>query len=235
MAPEPTGAGTRPDAPERIVDAAIACIAEHGPTRATLRRVAAAADVSPGLIVHHFGGKEGLRAACDRTIARRVAERKLDAMRRGAALDPVRAFAASDPNDPTLRYLARVLAHGGPAVDRLIDDLIDQAETAMDEGVAAGLLRPARDGRARAAVLTLWSLGALALHEQVRRVLGTDLAGSPAGLAGESAYVRGAMEILGGVLTPDAADAADAARDAACEPARHAPREPASGSEGDAP
>ena len=210
--PERPDSERRGDAADRIVDAAIACIAELGPTRATLRRVADRAEVSAGLIVHHFGGKDGLRAACDRAVTRRIAERKLEAMRSGAALDPVRAFAAADPDDPTLRYLARVLADGGPAVNRLIDDLIVQSEAAIEEGVATGMLRPARDARARAAVLTLWSLGALALHEQVRRVLGVDLAGSPTELARDTAYVRGAMEILGeGLLSPTAAEAARSA------------------------
>lgn len=44
----------------QIVDAAIAVIAEEGFRRATFARIAARAEISPGLISYHFGSKDEL-------------------------------------------------------------------------------------------------------------------------------------------------------------------------------
>ena len=51
----------------RIRDAAIRRFAADG-LGASLRAVAADAEVSPGLIMHHFGSRAGLRAACDEYV-----------------------------------------------------------------------------------------------------------------------------------------------------------------------
>ena len=49
----------------RIRDAALRLFAERGMDGATIRDIARAAGVSAGLVRHHFGSKDGLRAACD--------------------------------------------------------------------------------------------------------------------------------------------------------------------------
>lgn len=53
------------DAADSIILAALRVFGEHGIGATSLREVARAAEVSPALIVHHFGGKEGLVAAVD--------------------------------------------------------------------------------------------------------------------------------------------------------------------------
>ncbi len=59
--------GRRPGDPDvtrrAILDAARATFGEYGFERATIRRIAAAADVDPALIHHYFGSKQGLFAA----------------------------------------------------------------------------------------------------------------------------------------------------------------------------
>ena len=55
-------------APERIWHAALARFAEEGYAASSVRTIAADAGVSPALILHHFGSKEGLRAACDEFV-----------------------------------------------------------------------------------------------------------------------------------------------------------------------
>ena len=49
----------------RIRDAAVDLFARDGFAHVTVRRIATEAGVSPALVIHHFGSKEGLRAACD--------------------------------------------------------------------------------------------------------------------------------------------------------------------------
>ena len=62
--------------------------------------------------------------------------------------------------------------------------------------MASGTVRPLDHPAGVAAVLTLWSLGALALHRHVQRRLGVDLAGSAAHVVTATAYVAPALEIL---------------------------------------
>jgi AcrR family transcriptional regulator len=53
------------DAADSIILAALGVFGERGIAATSLREVARVAEVSPALIVHHFGGKKGLVAAVD--------------------------------------------------------------------------------------------------------------------------------------------------------------------------
>lgn len=188
--------------PARIRDAAIACFAEVGVDTTPVRRIAEVAGVSPALVIHHFGSKDALRVACDQHVAAVIRARKSAVVQGGASLDPVAALRDAGDGPPLLAYLARTLVDGSPHVADLLDELVDDAVAYTAEAEASGMLRPSEDPRARAAVLLLWSLGAVVLHEHARRLLGTDLLGAPEQLLG---YVRPAFDILGqGVFTPEA-------------------------------
>ena len=54
----------------RIRDTAMELFGAEGVAATSLRSVAAAAGVSPGLVVHHFGSKQGLVRAVDEAVAR---------------------------------------------------------------------------------------------------------------------------------------------------------------------
>src|SRR2546421_13108005 len=56
----------------RIRDAAMKLFGAEGVAASSLRAVARAADVSPGVIVHHFGSKEGLIRAVDEAVLARI-------------------------------------------------------------------------------------------------------------------------------------------------------------------
>jgi hypothetical protein len=61
------------------------------------------------------------------------------------------------------------------------------------------LVKPSADPRGRAAVLLLWSLGALVLHRHVQRILGVDLTNPDIGTdPAIAAYAGPAYEIMGG-------------------------------------
>jgi len=158
----------------RIRDAAISCFAEHGIAGTTARKVATAAGVSPGLVIHHFGSMDGLRNACDEHIAAIIRQEKQEEMTGGAGFDLLAALRGSEAVSG-MGYLARILADDSPAVAALVDDLVGDAEGYFQQGVEAGMLRPTADPRGRAAVLAMWSLGALVLHQHLERILGVDL------------------------------------------------------------
>lgn len=183
----------------RILSAALVRFAVDGMAKATVRAIAAEAGVSAGLVVHHFGSRDGLRAACDAHVRTMIREGKEKALADGAQVDALQALRMADERLPIMRYLASALAGGGPQAAALFDDLVADAEVYVQRSIDTGLMRPTDDLHATVVVLTTWQLGALVLHEHVGRLLGADLTGDMAGIA---AWMRPAGRLLSeGVMT----------------------------------
>jgi betaine-aldehyde dehydrogenase len=80
------GAGTR-EVPEearrqQLIEVTIDSLAEVGYVGSTLAQIAQRAGVSPGLVAHYFGDKDGLLEATFRTLARGIGERMRERLRR---------------------------------------------------------------------------------------------------------------------------------------------------------
>src|SRR5215204_5684232 len=96
----------------RIRDAALRLFGERGIDGATIRDIAKAAGVSPGLVRHHFGSKEALRDACDSHALSRIVRIKEQAVLEGRLADPG-FLPASHPTVLLLqRYLVRSMVDG---------------------------------------------------------------------------------------------------------------------------
>jgi AcrR family transcriptional regulator len=188
----------------RIRDAAITCFARDGMASTTVRKIADAAGVSPGLVIHHFGSMAGLRTACDEHVAATIRHYKQEALSVGPSLDVLAALRGTEVG-PLMGYLAAALAEDSPEVARLVDELVSDAEGYLQQGVETGMVRPSADPHGRAAVLLLWSLGALVLHRHVHRILGVDLTAPDVGADPSlAAYAGPAYEIMGeGILTEE--------------------------------
>lgn len=186
----------------RIRDAAIGCFADNGVAGTSIRAIAAAAGVSPGLVIHHFGTKAGLRRACDLYVIGMLRQLDEAALASGPTADALAALRALGAQLPVTRYLARTLVEGSPQVAALVDEMVDNAVALTEHARATGAINPSSDEFARAAVITVWSLGALVLHEHVRRLLGEDVTGD---LSRARRYLGTTMEILGSpVFAPTA-------------------------------
>lgn len=186
-------AGDERTARARIRDAAIACFAEEGFHGTSVRTIAAAAEVSPALVLHHYGSKDQLKVACDVHVAEIIRVAKTAAVEAGTGLDPVASFNAFAQGPPILRYLARTLSENSPHVAELVDEMVADAKKYLQLGEEGGTIRPTDDATGRAVVLTVWSLGALVLHQHVERLLGARLTDPNYALA----WARPAFEILG--------------------------------------
>jgi AcrR family transcriptional regulator len=190
----------------RIRDAALRQFAEHGFEAATIRGIAEAAGVSPGLVQHHFGSKEGLRRACDEAVLDLV-RRKVRAYEEGQLTDPTFLAQLYAAGRPLVRYLARALAETSPAAEALVDELVERTELFLTatspERFPAGSTR-ARDA---ATALVAQSAGTIVLHAHVARLMGLvpweDILSPRIGLAQLDAY-----EVIGELAASEFGDRA---------------------------
>lgn len=160
----------------RIRDAAVRLLGRDGFAATSVRAVASAAGVSPALVLHHFGSKEGLREACDAYIVDAVIGRKDElAGDREASVNAMQRWLADvEQFRPELDYMARMLTDDGPGADRLFDLLVDGTSQMIREQVAAGIMRETPDHEATALYLTAYGIVPVILGRQIGRRMGAD-------------------------------------------------------------
>ncbi|HEY0217758.1 MAG TPA: TetR family transcriptional regulator [Cellulomonas sp.] len=137
----------------RIRDAALLRFARDG-FGASVRSIATDAEVSPALVIHHFGSKDALRADCDAYVLQRIRDQKTADLTTGTPREVMSQIADLAAYGPLFGYLVRSLSVGGPLAARFVDDLVVASRAYLDAAVAAGTMTPSRDpdGRARYAV-----------------------------------------------------------------------------------
>ncbi|WP_017200192.1 TetR family transcriptional regulator [Arthrobacter sp. M2012083] len=158
----------------RIRDAAIGLFGREGFVRATVRAVAAAAGVSPGLVIHHFGSKDGLRYACDQHVLAQTATQgreKSDPESTGQLLRDY--LNHPDQYLDEIAYIRRVLIDESEAGDAFFDAVVRQTQDIIHAGIEAGTIRKFDDVRSTAVVIASNSLSILLLGRHLSRTLGT--------------------------------------------------------------
>lgn len=199
-----------PTARTRIRDAAITRFAADGIAGTSVRTVAADAGVAPSHVIHYFGSKVGLRAACDEHVAEVIRRQQEEVVDAGLDLDPLASLRRARHGLPVLEYLARTLVEPSPTSDALVDQLIADSERYMAGLVATGLIKESATPRTRAILLTFWSLGSLTLHTQLERLLGVSLTAPDENPEALGEYAAATLELFGpGLLTPAMAQRLD--------------------------
>lgn len=177
----------------RIREAALAEFGSRGIAGATIRGIAGRAGVSPALVQHHFGTKDGLRAACDAHVLEYFRAETAAGLDEGRVGEPAFLAAVYASSPPVLRYLARALVDGSPAAATVFDEMVKLTERYLVD-------RPGlADARTRAIVYTGMRLGGLVLHEHLSRLLGVNLLSSDAG----PRVARATLDIVAPDLLPD--------------------------------
>lgn len=146
----------------RVRDAAILVFGESG-FDASVRTIAERAGVSAALVMHHFGSKENLRSVCDEHIAALIADIKKDSVTPSSATALLSQLGSIDEYGWILAYVMRSMAVGGRLASGLFEQMVSDAETYLEQGVAAGVIRASRDPAARARYYTLVGVGSLLL------------------------------------------------------------------------
>ena len=176
--------------------------ARRGAAAVTIRDIAAEAGVSPSLVIHHYGSKQGLREAVDnRAIALVNAfVTELTAASGGGPSASLAAALSSElERDPLLPgYLRRLLVDGGKPAETLFRRLFEAVLSGFATLEAAGLVRPSSDAEVRAAFLLVNDLAVVLLRDQVHEVLGID----PLARSGMERWTAQVLDVYSrGVLT----------------------------------
>lgn len=176
----------------RIRDAALTSFAEQGFAETTMRSIAQDAEVSLALVQHHFGSKDGLRAACDDYVVDVLAERLVRLDGDGRLADPDVLTDLTREAPLLLRYLARAAVDDSAAASTVFDQLANGAEAFLTSRWPQRFPAGAAATRDTAAVMTAMHSGtAIMLSQIVRRLdagSAQELLGGRLGLATMNLY-----------------------------------------------
>lgn len=150
----------------RIRDAAIDLFGRDG-FRVSVRAIAAAAGVSPGLVIHHFGSKDNLHRACDDYVAETIRAAKSESIQTSDPATWLAQLAEIEQYAPMMAYLVRSLQSGGDLAKALWHNMIDNTEQYIEDGVRAGTIKPSVDPKARARFMGMTGGGAFLLYLQL--------------------------------------------------------------------
>lgn len=166
----------------RLIKVAMRMFADKGYDGITVRDISAAADVSVGLINHHFGSKEGLREAVDKYFIEQFEEVLFE--ERPAANNDEEGLAQSaeftenwinrhiEDWDLTKAYMRRALLEGSDWGAGLFERFYNVVRTSVDRMDADGKIRPDVDRLWLPLLVMYLELGTLLLEPYVDRILG---------------------------------------------------------------
>jgi AcrR family transcriptional regulator len=167
-----------------IRNAALRLFADRGSDAVTIRQIATQAGVSPALVVHHFGSKDGLRAEVDAFAARAfdaifeaLPTEELAGLLAGEAATGslAEAFARGfPPGSPLPAYLRRLLLTNDPAGAALFGRWYAATRGLLDAMVEMGVARPSQDPDIRAAFFLVNDLALILLRNPIAVAIGAD-------------------------------------------------------------
>jgi TetR/AcrR family transcriptional regulator, regulator of cefoperazone and chloramphenicol sensitivity len=164
----------------RIRGAAFALVAERGVAGVTLREAARRAAVSPGLVVHHFGSRQGLLDAVSEWVVDHLHQATRDS---AADADPVALHRSRQARFDRMvaevphlgDYVRRMLLDGTPEGLAWFRRAVDQSAGEIAARERLGTARPSADVRAEAALLIVLGFAPVLLRPLLEHALDMDL------------------------------------------------------------
>lgn len=166
----------------KLIKVAMAMFAERGFDGVTVRDISTEADVSVGLINHHFGSKEGLREAVDQYFLSQFEEVLIDDRPSSEfatrGLDAVEEWTENwigrhiGDWDISKAYMRRALLEGSDWGQGLFERFYQVVRTGVDRMDAEGRLREDVDRLWLPLLIMYLELGTLLLEPYVEKILG---------------------------------------------------------------
>lgn len=144
---------------------ALALFAEHGYDGTTVRAIAGAAGVSPGLVIHHYGSKAGLREAIDAEVVAIISSFIDDHLPEGDTVDevfeaPEAGFRELFTARPELgAYIRRLFFDGDEAGLQILRQLMQISRKLSAAFEERGWMREAPDPEMRDLQLVIIEMG----------------------------------------------------------------------------
>jgi AcrR family transcriptional regulator len=156
----------------KIREAALGLFGTEG-FAVSVRVIADAAGCSPGLVIHHFGNKEGLREAVDQSVMDTLLQKfegistELPADELSRSMGDV--FSDVIGASPVVRqYMRRSLLEATPASQVIFDELLALINASLGQLQRAGGLRESSDSHWRPYQLLSVMLGTLLLEPAIQ-------------------------------------------------------------------
>lgn len=179
-----SAAGSEIDSRVRIRTAALRLFAERGVAATSLREVARAAGVAPGLVVHHFGGKDGLHGEIDSFVVELFREALNSVPLNGPAAEVVEARheavrAMFEANPEAIDYLRRVVVTPDPGDEGLARQLVAETVVQTEKLREHGIARSRKPVEEQAVTVLVAQLGNWLLQPTLDRLWGLAGAAGP--------------------------------------------------------
>lgn len=149
----------------KILDASIKLLASKG-LAVSLREIAREVNVSPGLIIHHFGSRDGLIEQAIQTCLENLLARKQSLATPIISGGFIELFL--EASEPELSILRRVLAEDSPATQVLFALALEFSQGHLRDKAA---MMSKAEFKIQSALLAAQALGSVVLLPQLRRAL----------------------------------------------------------------
>lgn len=161
-----------PTTRDQLLSIATEMFAENGFAGTSLRSIAKQAEVSPALLVHHFGTKDALvKEAISKTLGDWVADEKAAMLDdESHQVENWQSLAAKGAT--SLNFFKQALLAGGEYSQRLFNAAFLESEALLDEMQELGRLKDISDKQTTALMMTISGLGSVLFMSQIEQTLG---------------------------------------------------------------
>lgn len=170
--PEQNFSAEEQDTRESIIRAATRMFGQFGFRGASIRQIAREARVSPGLVQHHFGTKDGLRLACDARVMHLFRDTQMQFLQRGSPPVSSEHVDRLEELQPVIDYLIMSLSSGSETSSHWFREISQYTHDALTSGRIGAPLDPDQeDSQMIAAVQTAMALGVAAFYRSIQQSL----------------------------------------------------------------
>ena len=162
------------DSKEHLLEVAVNVLAREGFAAASLRMIAIEAGVSPALLVHHFGSRQGLiEQAINKTLGEWL-ETKDDLTAIGLT-EALRQWPqVAEDGQTKLQFFRQLMIAGGKPAQHLFERMAAEAKVRLEQFAQLGFTEKLSDIESASVLMASYALAPLIMGDQIKKVLGGD-------------------------------------------------------------